>query len=101
MAGDKIFLVRDVFPHLAYFTAFVIFVGFPLIVIIGKLHYRYAYKSESDIMMLKNPYIDKIELPLFNQLVIALLQEDPKNKELLKLHKLIQELKEGTNQLDN
>lgn len=84
VAGDKIFFIRDTFPHITIFVAVFITVGIPIVMLIGYLHYRKAYKSEADILVRNNPFEMKIVLPTLLELVKHMRKTDdtPKLKEL-------------------
>lgn len=95
VAGDYILAIRSIFPHILYFILFIVIVGFPLITLFGKLHFKHAYKSESDILTSQNPYTKKIELPLYKFLINELLEKNPNDPELKKIKALVDKISNG------
>ncbi|NIQ14703.1 MAG: hypothetical protein GTO02_09980 [Candidatus Dadabacteria bacterium] len=98
VAGDKVFVIRDVFPHIAFFIIAAVGVGGPLVIFIGWLHYKKAFKSEADIMTRQNPFNTKIMIPT----MLALVNYMRKNttsysdyQELVKLQKYIEHIEKG------
>jgi hypothetical protein len=88
VAGDKIFLIRDTFPHIAIFVLFAVGIGGPLVVLIGWLHYKKAYKSEADIMTRQNPFNTKIMMPAMLALVRHLKEKSYTKEEAQELSNL-------------
>ena len=97
VAGDYVLAVRTIFPHIFYFIIFIVGVGFPLITLFGKLHFKYGYKSESDILFTQNPYIKKIELPVYKMIIDRMLDEYPGDLKLQELKKMIDDISKGGN----
>jgi len=98
VAGDKIFLIRDVFPHIAYFVIAAVGIGGPLVILIGYLHYKKAYKSESDILVRNNPFNTNIMLPTMLALVKHLKEKSytkEDQEELANLESYIQHISRG------
>jgi hypothetical protein len=82
------FFIRDTFPHIAYFILFAAGVGVPLIMSIGYLHYKKAFKSEADILTKENPYNTKIAIPVQLALVQYLKRKASSVQELEELQEL-------------
>ena len=98
VAGDKIFIIRDIFPHIAWFVVTAVLIGGPLVILIGWLHYKKAYKSEADIVVMNNPFNTKIMLPTMLALVKHLKEKSytkEEAQELSNLESYIQHISNG------
>lgn len=60
VAGDKIFFIRDTFPHILIFVLFAVTVALPIVILVGYVHYRRAYKSEAQVLYENNPFHYKL-----------------------------------------
>ena len=58
LAIDKIPVLLVLFPSFMHYVAIMTFIGIPLLVVIGYIHYKrtVAFKSEIDVIMESNPY---------------------------------------------
>ncbi|NIN03675.1 MAG: hypothetical protein GTO44_09975 [Hydrotalea flava] len=98
VAGDKIFFIRDVFPHIAIFVIVAVGIGGPLVVFIGWLHYKKAFKSEADIMTRQNPFNTNIMMPVMLHLVRHLKEKSytkTEQNDLAKLESYILHISNG------
>lgn len=102
-AGDKIFAIRDTFPHFAVFVGFALAVMVPSLIIIGYFHYRRAYKSEAQVLIEKNPYYFKLPpghqlevvYPLYLELLEVIKCMNPTDKKrVARLEKIEQKIRD-------
>jgi hypothetical protein len=105
-AGDVIFVIRDTFPHFAYFVGFAVVVGVPTLITIGYLHYKRAYKNEVEVVARNNPHMYQlppghaieVTYPLYMELLAVLkcFNPEPERKKRLEaLEKKLQILLDG------
>jgi len=67
--GDILCLVRYAFPHFAYFVAFAIGVGTPMLIGMGYWHYsKHQFGTHAHIEWGKNPY-QKVTLSILLELI--------------------------------
>lgn len=102
--GDVVFVIRDTFPHFLWFLSTAIIIGVPTLIIVGYLHYRFAYKSEAEVIVKRNPYHYKLPdghnievlFPILYELINYLEQQNPnRSKEYAVLKKKLELLLAG------
>lgn len=111
-AGDKVFFIRDVFPHFGIFVGFAALIMIPSLILIGFFHYKRAYKSEAQVLTEKNPYFFKLPpghaaevvFPLYLELldVLECFNPDPRRKARLdEIRQKINKLLDGNSLLSD
>ena len=89
LAIDKIPFLLDFFPSFGHYVAAAVFIGIPVLIVIGYLHFKRspAYRSEATIGFEVNPYIrrnlinSEINLEL-NLMILNLLSKLSNNEKL-------------------
>ena len=89
LAIDKIPFLLDFFPSFAHYVAAAVFIGMPVLILIGYVHFKRspAYRSEATIGFEVNPYVrrnlinSEINLEL-NLIILNLLSKLSNNEKL-------------------
>ena len=62
LAIDNYPFLKDVFPSFIHYIAIVVFIGIPILVLVGYAHYKRtaSFKAEADIHIEANPHLRRI-----------------------------------------
>jgi hypothetical protein len=89
LAIDKIPFLLDFFPSFGHYVAVTVFIGIPVLITIGYIHFKrsHAYRSEATIGLEVNPYVRRTlinsEINLERNLMILNLLSKLSNNEKL------------------
>ena len=106
LAIDKIPFLLDFFPSFAHYVAAAVFIGMPVLILIGYVHFKRspAYRSEATIGFEVNPYVRRTlinsEINLELNLMILNLLSKLSNNEKLNEDEL-NKIQESSNILNN
>ncbi len=106
LAIDEIPFLLDFFPSFGHYVAVSVFLGIPILVIIGFIHFKRspAYRSESTINIEVNPFVRRSlinsEINLELNLIILNLLSKLSNNEKLSEDEL-NTIQKSKNELDN
>ncbi len=107
LAIEKIPALEIIFPNFIQYTLIIIAIGIPILVAVGYVHYKKskAFKSEADILVDSNPYLQRtivnseMNLQLNLKLIQFIIKQSKNEKlnqseldELLQINKKISEL---------
>ena len=62
LAIDNYPFLKDIFPSFIHYIAIVVFIGIPILVLVGYAHYKRtaSFKAEADIHIEANPHLRRI-----------------------------------------
>ena len=102
--------LKTIFPSFEQYVIIIVFVGVPLLITIGYLHFKRtkAFKSEVDVLIESNPYQRrntvngeinlKLNLKLITMLVKLSKNEPLNENDILEIEKLLNEITEFSNE---
>jgi len=102
--------LKTIFPSFEQYVIIIVFVGVPLLITIGYLHFKRtkAFKSEVDVLIESNPYQRrntvngeinlKLNLKLITMLVKLSKNESLNENDILEIEKLLNEITEFSNE---
>ena len=101
--------LKSIFPSFEQYVIIIVFVGVPLLITIGYLHFKRtkAFKSEVDVLIESNPYQRRntvngeINLKLNHKLIVMLIKlsknESLSENDIIEIEKLLNEITQFSN----